>query len=149
MNAWCDSALCCQPAFLWMASRLRDKDKRPGNEGKWGFYHPFPSHTVVGPHSPDCLYERGVCVFLHCQVNQMCISLPRQAGLWWYADPRVQFTEITHSAVVSQRNGQSVKQLYVTCARVYTHKERIYPTENGDFFENEDSWAGPFNYKLV
>lgn len=76
MNAWRDSALGCQPAFPWLASRLHDEDKRPGNEGKWGFYHPFPSHTVAGPRSPDCLCVcTCVCVLLHWEVNQMCVPI--------------------------------------------------------------------------
>lgn len=59
MNGRRDSALCCRPAFPWLARRPRDKDKRPGNEGKWGFYHPFPLSHRYRPTLPRLL---RVCV---------------------------------------------------------------------------------------
>ncbi len=58
-----------------------------------------------------------VCVFLHWEVNQMCVSLSWQAGLWSYACPRVQFREITHSVGDLWRNAQGLEHLYVTCVR--------------------------------
>lgn len=69
--------------FPPLAGRLRDEDKRPGDEGKLGFYHPFPSRAAVGPHLADYADDVNVyvcvraCVFfLLCagEVNQMCVS---------------------------------------------------------------------------
>lgn len=125
MSAWRDSALGCQPAFLWLASRLHDEDKRPGNEGKWGFYHPFPSHTVAGPHSPDCLYEMGVCACVRAHVCfcagklTKCVShfpdgLAYGRTLAQGCSLQKSLTQLeTHA-----ENAQGLEHLYVTC--VYT-----------------------------
>lgn len=85
-------------------------------------FTPFPAHTLPPPRLLMCVHVR---VFLHWEVNQMCVVPSWQAGLGSRAGPGVQFREITHTVgglwKKCPRSGTCIRYLGSLCARVRMH----------------------------